>query len=358
VSPRFASVGFVKIAQVAPLTESVPPRFYGGTERVVAFLTDELVNQGHHVTLFASGDSRTSGHLAAICPVAQRLAGGVNDVLADHVLMLERVVQRQDDFDLIHFHIAQLHFPIARRLRTAHVTTLHGRLDLQELGGLYREFDDIPVVSISDAQRIPLRHAGWIGTVYHGLPAQLLRFQDRPGEYLAFLGRVSPEKGLDRAIAIATACGVRLRVAAKVDPADRDYFAADIQPLLDNPFVEFIGEIGEDDKSDFLGGARALLFPINWPEPFGLVLIEALACGLPVVAFNNGSVPEIIEDGVTGFVVNTVDEAVAATRRISAISRRACRAAFERRFSASRMASDYVRLYEQLVGERNRHRVA
>jgi glycosyltransferase involved in cell wall biosynthesis len=348
----------VKIAQVAPLTESVPPRLYGGTERVVAFLTDELVRQGHTVTLFASGDSQTEGNLAAICPVAQRFAGGIHDVLADHVLMLERVVQRQAEFDLIHFHIAELHFPVARRLRTAHVTTLHGRLDLQELAPLYEEFDDIPVVSISDAQRMPLQHARWIGTVYHGLPAELLRFEEQPGDYLAFLGRVSPEKRLDRAIAIATACGLRLRVAAKVDPADQDYFAANIQALLDNPLVEFIGEIGEHDKGDFLGGARALLFPINWPEPFGLVLIEALACGVPVIAFDGGSVPEIIEDGVTGFVVSTLEEAVAATRRVGEISRRACRAAFERRFSASRMASDYVRLYEQVIRARHRHQVA
>lgn len=348
----------MKIAQVAPLTESVPPRLYGGTERVVAFLTDELIRQGHTVTLFASGDSRTAGNLAAICPVAQRFAGGIHDVLADHVLMLERVVQRQAEFDLIHFHIAELHFPVARRLRTAHVTTLHGRLDLQELAPLYEEFDDIPVVSISDAQRMPLQHARWIGTVYHGLPAELLRFEEQPGDYLTFLGRVSPEKRLDRAIAIATACGLRLRVAAKVDPADQDYFAANIQALLDNPLVEFIGEIGEHDKGDFLGGARALLFPINWPEPFGLVLIEALACGVPVIAFDGGSVPEIIEDGVTGFVVSTLEEAVAATRRVGEISRRACRAAFERRFSASRMASDYVRLYEQVIRGRHRHRVA
>jgi glycosyltransferase involved in cell wall biosynthesis len=297
----------VRIAQVAPLTESVPPQLYGGTERVVAILTDELVRQGHAVTLFASGDSRTRAQLVAICPVAQRLAGGLQDFLADHVLMLERVAQRQDEFDLIHFHIAQLHFPIARRLRTAHITTLHGRLDLAELCPLYEEFDDIPVVSISDAQRIPLQHAGWIGTVYHGLPSECLRFQEQPGDYLAFLGRISPEKGLDRAIAIATACGLRLRIAAKVDPADQGYYLADIQSLLDNPLVEFIGEIGDDGKSGFLGGARALLFPINWPEPFGLVLIEALACGVPVIAFNGGSVPEIIEDGVTGFVVNTVD---------------------------------------------------
>jgi glycosyltransferase involved in cell wall biosynthesis len=338
----------LRIAQVAPLSESVPPQLYGGTERVVAFLTDELVRQGHAVTLFATADSRTSAKLVPISPTAQRLAG-CRDYLAGLVLLIEEVMQRTDEFDVVHFHIAQLHFPMARRLRTPHVTTLHGRLDMPELVPLYREFSDIPVVSISDAQRIPLPEAGWLGTVYHGLPRELLRFYQEPGQYLAFLGRISPEKRVDRAIAIATACGWPLKIAAKVDPADRDYFEQHIRSLLDHPLVEFIGEIGESQKSEFLGRAKALLFPIDWPEPFGLVLIEALACGTPIVAFSGGSVPEILEDGVTGFVVQSLEEAIAATRDIERLDRAACRASFERRFTASRMASDYVRLYEQLI---------
>ena len=339
----------MRIAQVAPLSESVPPQRYGGTERVVAYLTDELVRQGHDVTLFASGDSRTAARLVPVCRRAQRLRGGCTDFLAEHVLMLEHITQLAREFDVIHFHISQFHLPVARRLPTAHVTTMHGRLDLPELVPLYREFVDVPVVSISDAQRAPLRGAGWIGTVHHGLPRNLLRFEPEPGTYFAFLGRISPEKRLDRAIAIATACGVPLRVAAKVDPADRAYFETRIRALLDNPLVDYIGEIGEDDKSRFLGGAKALLFPIDWPEPFGLVMIEALACGVPVVAFRGGSVPEIIDDGVTGFVVDTMDEAIAAAKRVESLDRRACRAAFDRRFSVSRMAADYVDLYELAI---------
>jgi glycosyltransferase involved in cell wall biosynthesis len=321
---------------------------YGGTERVVAFLTDELVEQGHEVTLFASGDSITSATLVAGSPQAHRLAGDRRDPLAEHILMIERVLQRAAEFDLIHFHLAQIHFSIARRLETAHVTTLHGRLDLPELVPLYREFRDIPVVSISDAQRLPLPEAGWIGTVYHGLPVDLLQFQPKAGNYLAFLGRVSPEKRVDRAIAIATACGYPLKIAAKVDPADQEYFEEEIQPLLGHPLVEFIGEIGEEQKSAFLGGARALLFPIDWPEPFGLVQIEALACGTPVVAFRGGSVAEILDEGVTGFVVDSVEQAIEAVRHIDRIDRWMCRLAFEARFSSTRMALDYVGLYQQL----------
>ncbi len=321
---------------------------YGGTERVVAFLTDELVNQGHEVTLFASGDSITSATLIAGCAQAHRLSGNRRDPLAEHILMLEHVVQRAAEFDLIHFHLSQIHFPVARRLETPHVTTLHGRLDLPELVPLYREFKDIPVVSISDAQRLPLPDAGWIRTVYHGLPQDLLRFEPRAGDYLAFLGRVSPEKRVDRAIAIATACAYPLKIAAKVDPADQEYFAEEIQPLLDHPQVEFIGEISEEEKSAFLGGARALLFPIDWPEPFGLVQIESLACGTPVVAFRGGSVAEVLDDGVTGFVVESIDEAIEAVRNIDRVDRRTCRLAFEERFSSTRMALDYVELYQQL----------
>jgi glycosyltransferase involved in cell wall biosynthesis len=340
----------MRIAQVAPLCERVPPKLYGGTERVVAFLTDELVRQGHDVTLFASGDSQTMATLVPICPRAQRLDGGRMDTLAEHILMIEQVLQRAEEFDVIHFHIAQMHFPVARRLPTPHVTTLHGRLDLPELETLYREFSDIPVVSISESQRAPLPDAGWIGTVYHGLPLDLLRYRPSPGEYLAFLGRVSPEKRLDRAIAIAKAAGWPLRIAAKVDPADRDYFERDIRTLLADPLIEFIGEIGEADKENFLGRARALLFPIDWPEPFGLVQIESFACGTPVIAFRGGSVDEIVDDGVTGFVVETLDEAVSAVGQLDRISRRTCRDVFERRFSVARMALDYVHVYELAAG--------
>jgi glycosyltransferase involved in cell wall biosynthesis len=342
----------MRIAQVAPLFESVPPQLYGGTERVVAFLADELVRLGHDVTLFASGDSLTAARLVSAWPEALRLAGPCQDWLAPHVLMLEKVGKSVREFDILHFHIPHLHFPLARRLPVAHVTTLHGRLDLPELRPIYEEFADQPVISISNAQRQPLPGAGWIGTVYHGLPLDLLRFHPGRGRYLAFLGRIAPEKRVDRAIAIATACGQPLRIAAKVDPADRAYFEQEVGHLLDHPLVEFVGEIGEEQKSDFLGGATALLFPIDWPEPFGLVMIEALACGVPVVAFRRGSVPEIIDDGVTGFIVETVEEAIDATRAVTRLSRADCRATFERRFSAARMAADYVRFYEILRANR------
>ena len=339
----------MKIAQVAPLCERVPPELYGGTERVVATLTDELVRQGHDVTLFASGDSQTRATLVPICPRAQRLDGGRRDALAEHILMIEQVAQRADEFDLIHFHIAHMHFPTARRLATPSVTTLHGRLDLPELVGLYREYSDLPVVSISDAQRVSLPQAGWIGTVHHGLPLDLFDFEPSPGSYFAFLGRISPEKRVDRAIAIATAAGFPLRIAAKVDEADRTYFEEEIRPLLDHPLVEFIGEISDAEKGEFLGGARALLFPIDWPEPFGLVQIEALACGTPVIAFRGGSVSEIIDHGLTGFVVGTVDEAVDAVQALDRIDRQTCREVFERRFSVTRMALDYVHIFELVV---------
>jgi glycosyltransferase involved in cell wall biosynthesis len=339
----------MRIAQVAPLFESVPPRFYGGTERVVSYLTEELVRLGHQVTLFATADSRTAARLVPVWPRALRLDSSCGDHLAPHVLMVEQVARQADQFDVIHFHVAELHLPVARRLRgVAHLTTLHGRLDLVELPPLFREFSEVPVVSISDAQRGPLPGAAWVNTVYHGLPPELLPFSPQPGRYLAFLGRVSPEKGVARAIAIAKACECPIRIAAKIDPADRAYFETEIEPLLDHPLVEYIGEIGECDKAAFLGGAKALLFPIDWPEPFGLVMIEALACGLPVVAFEGGSVPEIIDDGLTGFVVHTLEEAVQAVRRVEAIDRRACREVFERRFTSSRMASDYLAVYRRL----------
>jgi glycosyltransferase involved in cell wall biosynthesis len=339
----------MKIAQVAPLAESVPPRLYGGTERVVSFLTEELVTLGHDVTLFASGDSNTSARLVASWPQALRLGGPLRDSQAPHILMLEQIIQAAHEFDVLHFHLSQLHFPLVRRLPVAHVTTLHGRLDIPELVPLYREYHDIPVVSISDAQRASLPDAGWAATILHGLPLDLLRFHPGPGEYLAFIGRISPEKRVDRAIAIATGCGQRLRIAAKVDPADGNYFEREIAPLLEHPLVEYIGEIDEQQKDDFLGRATALLFPIDWPEPFGLVMIEAMACGTPVVAFRGGSVEEVIDHGVTGFIVDTVNEAIAATRNVMALSRSRCRAVFEQRFNARRMANDYLSLYEQLL---------
>jgi glycosyltransferase involved in cell wall biosynthesis len=347
----------MRIAQVAPLTESVPPQLYGGTERVVAYLTDELVRLGHDVTLFASGDSRTTARLMPVWPRALRLDGACRDAFAPHVLMLEEVAKRAGEFDVVHFHISQFHFPLARRLRVAHVTTAHGRLDFPELVPLYREFNDIPLISISKAQREPLPDADWIGTVYHGLPLALLPFNPAPGSYLAFLGRISPEKRVDRAIAIATACNQPLKIAAKVDPVDRGYFEREIRHLLDHPLVEFIGEIDDQQKGDFLGGATALLFPIDWPEPFGLVMVESLACGVPVVAFRRGSVPEVIDHGVTGFLVDTVEEAIDATRQVHLLDRRCCRAVFEQRFSVNRMTADHVELYEMLAGHKSAGKV-
>jgi glycosyltransferase involved in cell wall biosynthesis len=342
----------MKIAQVAPLAESVPPRLYGGTERVVSFLTEELVRLGHDVTLFASGDSRTSARLISTTPRAIRLDQGVCDSFAPQILMLERVIKSADEFDVIHFHISQFHFPSSRRLPVAHVTTLHGRLDIPELFPLYAEFNDIPLVSISDAQRGPIPAAGWAATIPHGLPLDLLRFHPGPGQYLAFVGRISPEKRVDRAIAIATRVGQRLRIAAKVDPADQEYFDREIRHLLDHPLVEYIGEIDEAQKNDFLGNASALLFPIDWPEPFGLVMIEAMACGVPIVAFRGGSVEEVIEPGVTGFIVDSVDEAITATRAVPDLDRHTCRAVFEQRFNVTRMATDYLSVYEQLMSNR------
>jgi glycosyltransferase involved in cell wall biosynthesis len=346
----------MKIAQVAPLAESVPPKLYGGTERVVAYLADELVRQGHDVTLFASGDSHTCATLVPVCDRALRLSTEPRDSLALHFLMVEQVAQLARQFDVVHFHIAPLHFPVARRMETAHISTLHGRLDLPDLVALYREFSDMGVVSISDAQRTPLMCARWLGTVYHGVPESALQFHETPGSYFGFLGRISPEKRVDRAIAIATACGCPLRIAAKVDAVDAAYFEREIQPLLDHPLITYMGEIGHDDKSDFLGQAKALLFPIDWPEPFGLVMIEALACGTPVVAFRGGSVEEIIEDGVTGFIVDSVEDAVAAAHKVDTLDRRACRASFDQRFSAARMAADYLELYTAAI-DRNRMRI-
>lgn len=338
------------IAQVSPLYESVPPKGYGGTERVVSYLTEELVRQGHQVTLFASGDSVTRARLVPACPSSLRLNPSCVDQLAHHLVMFETVFRMRDEFDLIHFHVDYLHFPWSRRSTVPQLTTLHGRLDIPDLQPVYAEFTEMPVVSISHAQRAPLPDADWIGTVHHGLPRNLYTFRPRPGGYLAFVGRISPEKGADRAIRIARAAGLPLKIAAKVDAADREYFRSTVRPLLRGACdVEFIGEVGEREKNELLGQALALLFPIDWPEPFGLVMIEAMACGTPVIAFPGGSVAEIMEDGVTGFVVQTVEEAVRAVARVPSLDRRRCREVFERRFTAERMAWDYVRLYERVV---------
>ncbi|GGG42235.1 glycosyl transferase [Caldovatus sediminis] len=341
----------MRIAQVAPLAEAVPPRLYGGTERVVSYLTEELVALGHEVTLFASGDSRTGARLEAVVPRALRLDGGVRDPNAPHVLMLRRVLAGAAEFDVIHFHLDHLHLPAMLGRGVPFVTTLHGRLDLPELGPLFAAFPQAPFVSISEAQRRPLRDVPmtWLATVHHGIPRDLLRFSPQHRGYLAFLGRISPEKGPDAAIRIARAAGIPLRIAAKVDPADRAYFEAVVRPMLDGPGVEYIGEIGEAEKSAFLGGAMALLMPIDWPEPFGLVMIEAMACGTPVLAYARGSVPEVVEDGVTGLLVGSETEAAAALGRIAALDRAAVRAAFEARFTARRMAEDYVAVYRRLL---------
>jgi glycosyltransferase involved in cell wall biosynthesis len=339
----------MRIAQVAPLYESVPPQLYGGTERVVSYLTEELVRQGHEVTLFASGDSVTRAKLVAPCGASLRLDPTCVDRLAPHITLLDQVLQRAEEFEVIHFHIDYLHYPASRHCRVPHVTTLHGRLDLADLVPLYRQFPDVPVVSISDAQRKPLPYLNWQGTVYHGLPDDLYRFHPKRGEYLAFVGRISPEKRVDRAIEIARRSGWELKIAAKVDEADCKYFEDTIRPLLGTPGVEFIGEIGEDEKDDFVGNAAALLFPIDWPEPFGLVLIEAMACGTPVVAWCGGSVPEVIDDEVSGWICENMDEAVRAVGRIGELSRAGCRQQFLARFRAARMAEDYVQIYERLV---------
>lgn len=342
----------MRIAQVSPLYERVPPRQYGGTERVVSYLTEELVRQGHEVTLFASGDSLTSAELVPICPRALWWDDSVEDYLAYHVLQLEKVFSRINTFDIVHFHTDYPHFPLSKLFKEPHVTTLHGSLALPDLPALYRQFADMPVVSISDAQREPLPWINWRGTVYHGLPLDHYELHPKPGEYLAFLGRISREKRVDRAIEIAIRLGWPLRIAAKVSDADREYYETEIRHLLANPLIEYIGEIEESEKNDFLGNARALLFPIDWPEPFGLAMIEALACGTPVVAFSRGSIPEIIDQGVTGFVVDSVDEAVQAVEEISSLSRERCRQTFEERFSARRMAQDYVAIYQTLVHDR------
>ncbi len=344
----------MRIAQIAPLYESVPPKQYGGTERVVSYLTEELVNMGHNVTLFASGDSVTRAKLVNIVPEATRMSG--RDPVVYHMLLLEKLTKRSESFDIIHFHIDCIHFIVARRLTTAHITTLHGRLDFSDLIPFYKEFHDIPVVSISNAQRIPLPFANWQDTVYHGLPEDLYNFNEKPGKYLAFIGRISIEKRPDRAIEIAKKAGIKLKIAAKVDKADKQYFENVIKPLLNEPMVEFIGEIGEIEKQEFLGNAMALLFPIDWPEPFGLVMIESLACGTPVIAYGNGSVPEIIESGINGFIVKNIDAAVEAVKKIASIDRTQCRQLFEQRFTAKRMAENYLKIYGRIIKEHKNRR--
>ena len=349
----------LRIAQIAPLYEAVPPRLYGGTERIVAHLTDALVALGHDVTLFASGEAHTKAELVSCRDQAIRLDPcGLKSDLAAHLAMIQEVHHRRDEFDILHFHVDMLHFPFFAEDAGRTVTTMHGRLDLKDLPGVYARWDQFPLVSISDDQRRPLADANWQATIQHGLAAKSFGFTSEPKDgYLAFLGRISPEKRPDRAIEIARRSGTRLKIAAKVDQADKAYFHDLIEPLLDDPLVEYIGEIGDEEKTAFLGNARALLFPIDWPEPFGLVMIEAMACGTPVIAWRRGSVPEVIDNGVTGFIVDTIDEAVAAVGRVNQLDRHAVRATFDQRFTAEVMARNYLRLYRRLLhASGTRHR--
>jgi len=336
------------IAQVAPLTEAVPPKLYGGTERVISWLTEELIALGHEVTLFASGDSLTSAKLEAMWPRALRLDGAVRDPNALHMMMLEHVYQRSGEFDILHCHLDYYPFSLFSRQATPFLTTLHGRLDLPEHQPVFDTFSAVPLVSISNSQRRPLPQANWVRTVHHGLPTRLLEPKPVKPSYFAFLGRIAPEKGIDRAIRIAQHCGVPLKVAAKVDKLDQDYYDEQIVPMIKSNNVEFIGEINDEDKSEFLSGAIALLVPIDWPEPFGLVMIEAMACGTPVIAFNRGSVPEIIDDGVTGFIVEDINGAIGAVDRLGHLSREKIRRRFEERFTARRMTQDYLSVYRSL----------
>jgi glycosyltransferase involved in cell wall biosynthesis len=346
----------MRIAQVAPLYESVPPKLYGGTERIVSYLSEELVLQGHEVTLFASGDSVTGAHLVSPCERSLRLNPECVDQLAHHVVMLEQVFKDSTGFDVIHYHTDYLHFSLSRRQPTPSLTTLHGRLDIPDLVPLYREFSERPVVSISNAQREPLPWLNWQATVYHGLPPELFTLREKPGQYLAFLGRISPEKRVDRAIEIAKRIGMPIKIAAKLDMTDQGYFKQVVRPLLNHSLAEFIGEIGEAEKNDFLGNAHVLLFPIDWPEPFGLVMIEAMACGTPVIAYPHGSVLEVIQEGVTGFIVKDLREAVRAVKQIPKLDRKRIRQAFEERFTAPHMAKGYLAVYEKLRSEQSSQR--
>lgn len=348
----------MRIAQVSPLFESVPPKLYGGTERVVSYLTEELVAQGHDVTLFASADSVTSARLVSVCDRSLRLDASCVDRTAHHIREIEEVYRRQQDFDFIHFHTDYLHFPVSSRIGGPRLTTLHGRLDLPELAPLYHDFPDEPLVSISASQRDPLPWVNWQTTIHHGLPPETLAFHPQAGSYLAYLGRMSPEKRPDRAIQLARRVGLPLKMAAKVDAADQAYFDAAIRPLLSGTDVEFVGEIDQTEKDGFLGNALALVFPIDWPEPFGLVMIEALACGTPVVAWRCGSVPEVIEHGVNGFVVDDLDQAADALRRLGTLDRERCRATFDERFSVARMTRDYVGAFRKILWSADRRRPA
>src|ERR1700751_3761399 len=339
----------MRIAQIAPLTEAIPPKLYGGTERVVQWLTEELVALGHDVTLFASGDSLTSAKLEAMWPQSLRLSGSIRDPNALHMLMMEVVRRRADEFDILHFHLDYYPFSLFSRQPTPFVTTLHGRLDLPEHQPVFDTFSSVPVVSISNAQRRPLPQANWVRTVHHGLPQDLLQPKPIKPSYFAFLGRIAPEKGVDRAIRIAQHCGVPLKVAAKVDNVDREYFEEQILPMIKSAHVDYIGEINDSQKSEFLSGAMALLVPIDWPEPFGLVMIEAMACGTPVIAFNRGSAPEVIDDGVTGFVVEDINGAIGAVDRLGHFSRGRGRRRVGERFTARRMAQDYLSVYRSLM---------
>jgi glycosyltransferase involved in cell wall biosynthesis len=347
----------MRIAQVPPLYESVPPRLYGGTERVVSYLTEELVNLGHEVTLFGTTDSITNAKLYPVCDQAIRLNKDCIDPLAYHLMQIQEVADNADQFDIIHFHNDYLHFPLSAANNYTHITTLHGRLDIPELQNIYRRYTHIPLVSVSNNQRKPVPFAKWVKTVYHGLPKDLYQAGPGDGGYLAFIGRISPEKRLDRAIEIAKRVGIRLKIAAKVDKADTLYYKEVICPLLDHPLIEFIGEIGENKKADFLGKALGLLFPIDWPEPFGIVMTEAMACGTPVIAFNCGSVNEVIENGENGYKVTSVNEAVIAVSSLAGFDRKRCRQVFEERFTATTMAKNYLSAYEQLIiQQRNRGR--
>jgi len=337
----------MRIAQIAPLTEAVPPRLYGGTERVIHWLTEELVALGHDVTLFASGDSHTSAKLEAGWPRALRLDGAVRDANALHLAMLENVRRRASEFDFLHFHLDYYPFSLFSRQSTPFLTTLHGRLDLPELQPIFHACT-APVVSISNSQRRPLLQARWVRTIYHGLPAELITPKPVRPSYLAFLGRIAPEKAVDRAIHIARKCGIPLKIAAKVDRVDAEYYEQRIRPLIEPPHVEYIGEISDNEKSDFLSGAHALLATIDWPEPFGLVMIEAMACGTPVIAFNRGSVPEVVDDGISGFIVEDELGAIGAVQRLAEIERTGVRRRFDERFTARRMAQDYLALYRSL----------
>jgi glycosyltransferase involved in cell wall biosynthesis len=339
----------MRIAQVAPLYESVPPVNYGGTERVVSYLTEELVRAGHRVTLFASGDSMTAARLIPCSSESLRQDTRVLDPVAHHFTQMEKVCEMASEFDIIHFHNDYTHFSLSKRMGYAHISTLHGRLDLPDLQPLFQYFSEIPLVSISDSQRTPLPWLNWQGTVYHGMPEDLFTFVESPGTYLAFLGRLSLEKRVDRAIEIAKRSGLKLKIAAKIDKADKAYFESEIRHLFDDPLVEYVGEIGGRAKDAFLGNARALLFPIDWPEPFGLAMIEAMACGTPVIAYRNGSVPEVVREGVSGFIVDNIHSAVEAVRRADSIDRRSCRREFEERFTSRRMAREYVSIYESVL---------